>query len=92
MQTVIAKNERITARISEDVKQLLAQAAELSGATLNQFLVQAALEKAQRMIEQENIVRLSRRNAAWFFNLLENPPEPNAKLLQAVASHQQGLP
>ena len=35
MQAVIAKNERITARISEDVKQLLTKAAELSGATLN---------------------------------------------------------
>jgi uncharacterized protein (DUF1778 family) len=91
MQAVIAKNERITARISEEVKQLLAQAAELSGATLNQFLVQAALEKAQRMIEQENIIRLSRRNAEWFFNVLENPPKPNAKLLQAVAVHKQGL-
>lgn len=91
MQAVIAKNERITARISEEVKQVLAQAAELSGATLNQFLVQAALEKAQRMIEQENIIRLSRRNAEWFFNALENPPKPNAKLLQAVAAHQQGL-
>lgn len=91
MQAVIAKNERITARISEEVKQLLVQAAELSGATLNQFLVQAALEKAQRMIEQENIIRLSRRNAEWFFNVLENPPNPNAKLLQAVAAHQQGL-
>ncbi|MDD5394655.1 MAG: DUF1778 domain-containing protein [Thiothrix sp.] len=91
MQAVIAKNERITARISEEVKQLLAQAAELSGATLNQFLVQAALEKAQRMIEQENIIRLSRRNTEWFFNLLENPPKPNAKLLQAVAAHKQGL-
>lgn len=91
MQAVIAKNERITARISEEVKQLLVQAAELSGATLNQFLVQAALEKAQRMIEQENIIRLSRRNAEWFFNVLENPPNPNAKLLQAVAAHKQGL-
>lgn len=91
MQAVIAKNERITARISEDVKQLLTKAAELSGATLNQFLVQAALEKAQRMIEQENIIRLSQRNSEWFFNLLDNPPKPNAKLLKAVAAHQQGL-
>lgn len=91
MQAVMPKNERVTARISEEVKLLLTQAAELSGATLNQFLVQAALEKAQRMIEQENIIRLSLRDSAWFFDLLDNPQQPNAKLLQAVAAHQQGL-
>lgn len=91
MQSIVPKNERVTARISEEVKRLLTQAAELSGATLNQFLVQAALEKAQRMIEQENIIRLSMQDSAWFFNLLDNPPKPNAKLLQAVAAHRQGL-
>jgi len=91
MQAVMPKNERVTARISEEVKLLLTQAAELSGATLNQFLVQAALEKAQRMIEQENIIRLSMQDSVWFFNALDNPPKPNAKLLQAVAVHKQGL-
>jgi uncharacterized protein (DUF1778 family) len=91
MQAVISKNERVTARLSEEVKLLLTQAAVLSGATLNQFLVQAALEKAQRMIEHENIIRLSLRNSAWFFSLLDNPPKPNAKLLQAVAAHKLGL-
>ncbi len=91
MQAVMPKNKRVTARISEEVKLLLTQAAELSGATLNQFLVQAALEKAQRMIEQENIIRLSMQDSVWFFNALDNPPKPNAKLLQAVAAHRQGL-
>ena len=91
MQAVMPKNERVTARISDDVKLLLTQAAELSGATLNQFLVQAALEKAQRMIEQENIIRLSMQDSVWFFNAMDNPPKPNAKLLQAVAAHRQGL-
>lgn len=91
MQAIMPKNERVTARISEEVKLLLTQAAELSGATLNQFLVQAALEKAQRMIEQENIIRLSMQDSVWFFNALDNPPKPNAKLLQAVAAHKQGL-
>ena len=30
---------------------ILAQAAELTGSTLNQFLVQSALEKAEKVIE-----------------------------------------
>lgn len=91
MQATTAKNERITARISEDVKKILAQAAELSGSTLNQFLVQAALEKAQYVIEQDSVIHLSRRNSEWFFNILDNPPKPNQKLLQAVAAYKKGL-
>jgi uncharacterized protein (DUF1778 family) len=40
MMTVIS-SERITARVSAQIKQTLTDAANLSGATLNQFLVQA---------------------------------------------------
>jgi uncharacterized protein (DUF1778 family) len=35
---VVKKNERVTARVSDNVYDTLAQAAELVGATLNQFL------------------------------------------------------
>jgi uncharacterized protein (DUF1778 family) len=40
MMTVIS-SELITARVSAQIKQTLTDAANLSGATLNQFLVQA---------------------------------------------------
>jgi len=58
---IVISNERITARVSEQIKKTLITAADLTGATLNQFLVQAALE---------------------------NPPEPNAKLLNAVNNYR----
>jgi uncharacterized protein (DUF1778 family) len=40
------ETERITVRVSLDIREKLTEAAAFSGATLNQFLVQAALEKA----------------------------------------------
>ena len=78
------KTERITARVSEDIRNRLTEAAAFSGATLNQFLVQAAVEKADTIIEKERIVNLSYRDAEVFFNAIENPPRPNAKLRKAV--------
>jgi len=78
------KTERITARVSEDIRNRLAEAAAFSGATLNQFVVQAAVEKADTIIEKERIVNLSYRDAEVFFNAIENPPRPNAKLREAV--------
>ena len=49
---------------------------------------QASLEKAQTIIDQEKIIRLSQENAKVFFNALDNPPPPNEKLLKAVADYK----
>ena len=40
MGTAIAKQDRIGARVPRDVYETLCRAAELTGATVNQFLVQ----------------------------------------------------
>ena len=45
--------ERIGARVPRDVYDTLNKAAELMGATVNQFLVQSALKEAQSVIERE---------------------------------------
>ena len=44
---------RITARLSADKQELLQLAADLSGSTLNQFVVQSALRAAEQVIEHE---------------------------------------
>jgi uncharacterized protein (DUF1778 family) len=75
---------RITARVSENVRSTLEQAAELLGSTVNQFVVQSAYQEAQRVIERESIIRLSQEDARKVFSLLEHPPKPNKKLKDAV--------
>jgi uncharacterized protein (DUF1778 family) len=76
--------QRVSARISPQVYEKLTQAAELSGATLNQFLVQSAWEKAQAIIEKERFIKMTSRSAKTFFAALEHPPEPTEKLKKAV--------
>lgn len=76
--------KRITARVTEGVRDTLEQAAELLGATVNQFVVQAAYEEAQRVIERESIIRLSQKDAQKVLSLLDNPPKPNKRLKDAV--------
>lgn len=83
------KNDnRITARISSSVRERLERAAALSGATLNQFLVQAALKEAHKILEEERIIMLSERDANKVFSLLENPPTPNVRLQEAAIRHK----
>ena len=89
MATVISKQDRIGARVPHEVYETLCKAAELSGATVNQFLVQSALKEAQAVIEREQLIRLSVRDWNWMLDLLENPPKPNARLKAALKRYQK---
>jgi len=76
--SVVKKNERVTARVSDNVYDTLAQAAELVGATLNQFLVQSALEKAHEIIEREQTIHMTMKSANIFFETVENAENRDA--------------
>jgi uncharacterized protein (DUF1778 family) len=79
---------RVVARIPPTVKETLQKAADLSGATLNQFLVQSALAAANQILETERTIVLSERDAQTVFDLLEHPPTRNQQLLVAVDRHR----
>ncbi|TAK84819.1 MAG: DUF1778 domain-containing protein [Betaproteobacteria bacterium] len=80
---------RITARVPQEVQETLERAAELQGATLNQFVVQAALSEARRIIARDGTIRLSRADAAFLLELLEKPSAPNAKLRKAFQAYKK---
>jgi uncharacterized protein (DUF1778 family) len=76
--------ERIPARMPLEVYERIAAAAQTVGATLNQFLVQSALDKANDILERERVITLSTRAAEAFFTLIQNPPDPNDRLKEAM--------
>lgn len=88
MGTATTKQDRIGARVPHEVYETLCRAAELTGATVNQFLVQAALKEAHEVIEREEVIRLSPRDWNWLLDLMENPAEPNARLKAALKRYQ----
>jgi len=71
------------------VHEKLIQAAELSGSTLNQFVVQSALEKASDILEKERVLHLSYNDAQTIFETIETPPEPNSELIRAAKEYQK---
>lgn len=83
--------ERIPARMPTDVYDRLVEAARTVGATLNQFLVQSALEKANQIIDHERVIRLSAESAQTIFDLMEHPPAPNEQLKSAMVRREQML-
>jgi|SRR5450830_561833 len=82
-------SDRITNRVPQTIALKLQEAAELTGATLNQFMVQAALEKAEKIIEKEKTIHFSKNDAAMIINLLDNPSKPNAALVKAFERFKQ---
>ena len=82
---------RISARVPEHVYETLTRAAELCGATMNQFLVQSALDRARTVIEEESLIRLEAEASRRFLDAIENPPAPNEKLLAAFRTHKERL-
>ncbi|HET9034112.1 MAG TPA: DUF1778 domain-containing protein [Dokdonella sp.] len=89
MTTSTAKQERIGARVPPDVYETLTRAAELTGATVNQFLVQSALKEAQAVIEREQTIRLSRRDFERLLDLLDRPFKPNPRIKAAMKHYQK---
>lgn len=83
--------ERIPARMPTAVYERVVEAAQAVGATLNQFLVQSALEKANEILEHERVIKLSTASAKSVFDLLENPPAPDEKLKAAMARREKLL-
>ncbi len=87
MTTATSDRGRITARVPLAVQETLEMAASLTGATLNQFVVQTALREAERIIEQERVIRLSARDTKSFLAALDNPLPPNAALKAALEDY-----
>ena len=88
MTATAVEGGRVSARVPAQVQETLELAAAMVGATVNQFMVQTALREAERIIEQEWVIRLSARDAEMFIQALESPPPPNAKLKAALQHYQ----
>lgn len=83
------RGKQLTTRITDHVQEKLQVAADLVDTTLNQFVVQAALEKAEKVIQSESTIVLTRGESLRLQEMIENPPPRNEKFLQAQARYQK---
>lgn len=80
-------NDRITARVPHATRSIIERAAAIYGASINQFIVQAAVERANEVLQSAEKITLSARDAKNFLNALSKPQQPNEILLEAVCAH-----
>jgi uncharacterized protein (DUF1778 family) len=80
---------RITARVEPEIQELLSRAAALAGmASINAFVVSSAVEKAKKIIAEEELLSLSAEESREFFDALERPAKRHERLAKAFAKHR----
>ena len=82
------KSPRITARVDLDTQELLSKAAAVVGiSSINSFVLNAAIEKAKKIMQKENTMKLSTRDAMLFVDALDTP-QANPRLKQAIENYE----
>ena len=84
-----AKQERLQIRLDAQAKSILQRAAGHRHKTLSQFVLGTALEEAERIIRENEVVTLSGADWKVFYDALTNPPAPNAALRKAYARYRK---
>jgi uncharacterized protein (DUF1778 family) len=69
--------------VTPPVKELLQQAADLSGRSLSDFLVSSAQEVAEKTIREHRIITLTAEDSLLFATAILEPAPPNEKLQAA---------
>ena len=84
-----AKQERLQIRLDAQAKSILQRAAGHRHKTLSQFVLGTALEEAERVIRENEVVTLSGADWQVFYDALTNPPAPNVALRKAYTRYRQ---
>ena len=90
LETEISRAARFEARITEAQKALFQRAAVLGGhRTLTDFVINSAQEKAEAIVRDSEILRLSEKDRQIFVKALLRPPTPNKKLRRAATRYKK---
>lgn len=90
METSVKNTARFDARISREQKSELERAARLGGyRSLSEFIIASAQEKARKIINEQETIVASQRDAEVFFDALVNVVTPNEALLKATEKYKQ---
>jgi uncharacterized protein (DUF1778 family) len=80
----VGREDRIELRATKDEKRLLAAAAAYERLDLTSFIMRTVLPIAREVVEGNERIVLSERDAGRVLELLESPPEPTPALVNAA--------
>lgn len=82
-----ARASRLDIRTTQQAKEAIENAANFLGVTTSAFVIECAMERAARLLEQAQSIQLNASESRRFIDLLENPPKPNENLKRLFQVH-----
>jgi uncharacterized protein (DUF1778 family) len=84
------KKTRLDASMSEELRDLLATAARISGfSTVSEFVLQASREKAMDVMKEHETILATEQDKKIFFQAIVNPEPPNKRLRKAADKYMK---
>jgi len=83
------KTERIEARTSPDVRQLIEKAAQLEGRSISDFVISMAAAGARKTIQEFSVITLSAKDQQAFAASLVDPKAVPDALKRAKKRHEE---
>jgi uncharacterized protein (DUF1778 family) len=87
----IPKRERLEARVSLQLKELIQEAADLMGVSLTDFITLSAQRSAEETIRTYRVISLSAQDSQRFAEALLDPGPPNETLRAAFARQDEDV-
>ena len=86
------KDTRVVARVDLETQRFIAQAAELSGMSVSQFLIDAARSKAEEIVDRTARIRVSAEMGNRMLDILDRKPrKPSSKLLANALDYRESV-
>jgi uncharacterized protein (DUF1778 family) len=76
----MALAQRLDARVTAEEKELLQEAATAKGLTLTAFVTSSAREAAIKILREQHVIELGRKDQQAFAEAMLNPEPPNERL------------
>jgi len=83
------KEKRLVARARPEIHQQIAEAAELQGSTVSQFLLDSALERAALVTERATRISTSRQAFETMMTALDEPARSLPRLKKAAGRYRE---
>lgn len=83
------RSDQLRLKMTPEFRSLLECAAALEGCTVNEFAVSALTRTAQAVVQNGDVIPLSKAAQEAFAQALIDPPPPNEALVRAFVRERQ---
>ena len=80
---------RLDFRLDADAKEVITQAAHVSGKSLSEFAVSSLVQSAQEVLDKHQTITLSNRDFDAFLEAIEFDEKPNEALMSAAERYKK---